>query len=85
MLNLSADGAVSQPKALRGQSKGFDLCAEGLNSNIHCSSGGKIGLGYRGGIAVPMEKCTRNSNGMAYACKQCWMDFMQISGENLQP
>lgn len=25
MLSLSADGAVSQPKALQGQRKGFDL------------------------------------------------------------
>lgn len=28
VLSLSADGAVSQPKALHGQSKGFDLCVQ---------------------------------------------------------
>lgn len=62
-LSLSADGAVSQPKALQGQGKGFNLCAEGLNSNIHCSSGGKIGFLV---IGKGLQSQWRNAQGVLW-------------------
>lgn len=56
-LNLTADGAVSQPEAIaRPKERLLHLCAEELKNNIRCSFRRKIGLL----IAVPAEKCMRS-------------------------